>query len=288
MRFSLKVYRALTFPKGKPSHFLSLRLTASATCLEGPGTATGWGSWEWMEPATLPYCGSAPLPAEILLRWNLDPLLLLILGAGYLIFRQMGARQGALVAGFAVLAVLFVSPLCALSSALFSARTVHHVLLITVAAPLIALALPRRSGGLVMWTVVHAIVLWAWHAPAAYAFALAHDAGYALMQATLLGTAICFWRAVVSSTAPAAGAALLGTMMQMGLLGALLTFAGRAIYAWHWTTTQAWGLSPVEDQQLAGLVMWVPGGGAYLLAALYLAGAWMRTREDATAGPMPA
>jgi len=236
-----------------------------------------------MEPDTLPYCGGAPLPAELLTRWNFDPVLIALLAAAFLLCRRAGGRVGPLVAGFAALAILFVSPLCALASALFSARTVHHVLLIALAAPLIAIALPRlgqgRRGALAAWTLAHAAILWAWHAPAAYAFALASYGGYALMQLTLLGSAIGFWRAVIASPGPAAGTALLATMMQMGLLGALLTFAGTAIYRWHWITTQAWSLSPLEDQQLAGLVMWVPGAGAYLFAALYLAGCWLRDRE---------
>ncbi|HUD29165.1 MAG TPA: cytochrome c oxidase assembly protein [Novosphingobium sp.] len=232
-----------------------------------------------MQPDILPYCGGAPLPAELLGRWNLDPALMGILALAFVLCRRAGARTMPLVAGFAILLVLFVSPFCALTSALFSARTVHHVALIALAAPLIATAFPRRPGALAGWTVVHAAVLWAWHAPEAYAFALGSHGGYALMQATLLGSAIGFWRAVIAAPAPAAGGALLATMMQMGLLGALLTFAGTAIYRWHWTTTQPWALSPLEDQQLAGLVMWVPGAGAYLFAALYLAGAWLRGRE---------
>ena len=55
---------------------------------------------------------------------------------------------------------------------------------------------------------------------------------------------------------------------EMGLLGALLTFSQNAIYAPHALTTAAWGLSPLEDQQLAGLIMWAPGALAYLAAAL--------------------
>ncbi|EJL35077.1 cytochrome c oxidase assembly protein [Novosphingobium sp. AP12] len=237
-----------------------------------------------MEPDTLPYCGGTPLPAELVSRWNFDPLVMGLLAMGFLLCRKAGARSGPLLGGFAVLTLLFVSPFCALTSALFSARTVHHVLLIALAAPLVAMAFRRESkggpGALAAWTLAHAAILWAWHAPSAYAFALGSYVGYALMQATLLGSAIGFWRAVIASPGPAAGTALLATMMQMGLLGALLTFAGTAIYRWHWITTQAWGLSPLEDQQLAGLVMWVPGAGAYLFAALYLAGSWLRGRES--------
>ncbi len=56
----------------------------------------------------------------------------------------------------------------------------------------------------------------------------------------------------------------------MGALGALLTFANRALYAPHWLTTQVWGLSPLEDQQVAGIVMWAPASLVYMLAALVI------------------
>ena len=81
--------------------------------------------------------------------------------------------------------------------ALFSARVTHHLILTTLAAPLIAYALPGARG-LVTWAVVHAGIFWAWHAPQAYSLALASDAGYWFMQLTLLGSAVGLWRAVQS------------------------------------------------------------------------------------------
>src|SRR3546814_7132584 len=65
-------------------------------------------------------------------------------------------------------------------------------------------------------------------------------------------------------------------MVQMGLLGALLTFSGSALYAPHLLTTQALGMSPLQDQQLAGLIMWVPAAGLYLGAAMFLLARWFR------------
>jgi putative membrane protein len=88
------------------------------------------------------------------------------------------------------------------------------------------------------------------------------------MQATIVGSAAVWWAKVLRAPAAGAAAALLATMVAMGLLGALLTFAGSALYAPHWLTTQAWGLSPLEDQQLAGILMWAPFGAIYLLAAM--------------------
>jgi putative membrane protein len=227
----------------------------------------------------IPYCGSAPVPAELWLRWNLDLIGLATILSLLLIGRSLRARPEPLVAGCAVLAVLFVSPFCALTSALFSARTAHHILLTAVAAPLLATAMRGAHGRPAAWAAVHALIFWAWHAPAAYSFALQSDAAYWLMELTLLGSAIGLWRSVLAAPPPTAVAVLLGTMVQMGLLGALLTFASAPLYARHWTTTQAWRLSPLEDQQLAGLLMWIAGGALYLLAALRLASRWLAERQ---------
>lgn len=219
-----------------------------------------------------PYCGPAPGAGEW--RWNLDPAVLAVLGVLVVLSLWRGRVLGLAAAG--VLAVVFVSPLCALSSALFSARTVHHVLLVAVAAPLLAWTLPKRPvGPLVLAVAVQAAVLWAWHAPAAYEAALSSDGVYWLMQASLLGSAVWFWAAARAAPAPAAVAALLAAMLAMGLLGALLTFAGQPIYAPHALTTLAWGLTPLQDQQAAGLIMWAPAAGLYLAAALVLLGRWI-------------
>lgn len=232
-----------------------------------------------MQTIAVPYCGAAPLPAEWLTRWNLDPLPIAVTVALFFLLRARGASLAPLLGGCAVALVLFVSPLCAMASALFSVRVVHHVVLTTVVAPMIALAMPRRGRGLTAWTLAHAAIFWGWHAPAAYAFALSSDVAYWLMELSLLVSALGFWRAVRAAPAPAAIGALLVTMVQMGLLGALLTFAATPLYDWHAVTTLAWGFAPVEDQQLAGLIMWVPGAGFYLFAALRLANAWLGDRQ---------
>lgn len=201
---------------------------------------------------------------------------LLLLTASVWLWRSEAARRPLAAAAFLLLAVSFVSPLCALSSALFSARTVHHILLIKLAAPLLAWSLPRlRVGPLALATLIPAAVFWAWHAPGAYAAALSSDAVYWSMQLTLLGTAVWFWSAIRNASAPAAVAALLVSMVQMGLLGALITFAEAPLYAPHLLTTQAWDLSPLEDQQIAGLIMWAPAAAVYLLTALVILGRWI-------------
>lgn len=237
-------------------------------------------------PAWLPYCGPGSVPADWLGRWNLDPVVLaaLVVGLGLVLWRARGTERLTGAAALAVLAVVFVSPLCALSSALFSARTVHHVLLVAVAAPLLAWTIPsRKAGPLALATAVQAVVFWAWHAPGAYGWALSSDAAYWLMQLSLLGSAVWFWTGVRRASAPAAVAALLLAMVAMGLLGGLLTFAGQAVYAPHFASTGAWGLSPLDDQQAAGLIMWAPAAALYLAAALLVLGRWIGPDRQAGA-----
>ncbi|MGX9855082.1 cytochrome c oxidase assembly protein [Limimaricola variabilis] len=202
------------------------------------------------------YCGAAPLPELALRSWNLDPLLL----AGLLLLLVVlrNARTGPAAVG--VLAFAFVSPLCAISVGLFSARVVHHVLLVAVAAPLLAATLPaRRRSGVALSFLVSTALLWAWHLPAAYDLALSDVVVYWVMQLTLLGSAVWFWRSVLSARG-GIDAVLwsLAGLMQMGALGALLTFAPAPLYAVHGLAPLAWGLTPLADQQLGGLIMWVP------------------------------
>jgi putative membrane protein len=216
------------------------------------------------------YCGPAPDPGTLWARWNLDPVLL----AALVILAWTMRRDGRVLAGVAVLAVALVSPLCALSAALFSARVVHHVLLLAVAAPLLASAVvTRRPNSPALLLVVSTATLWVWHLPVAYDLALSNVAVYWLMQITLIGSATAFWAAILNRNQPPAVAVLatLGAYVQMALLGALLTFAPDSLYAIHATAPLAFGLSPLADQQLGGLIMWVPAGLPFLMIGAMLA-----------------
>lgn len=224
------------------------------------------------------YCGPAPTPATLPASWNTDAaaaVLCLLLIALYAM-RGERDRRAAFALAVLLVAALFMSPLCALTAALFSARAVHHVLLVAVAAPLLAASFPTRSGGrprgLALLVALHGLVFWAWHAPALYNAAIRSPGLYWLMQLSLLGTGVLLWRAVLRDTRTGAALlVLLATVVQMGFLGALLTFAREPLYPAHFLTTAAFGLDPRQDQQLAGLVMWVPAALPYLAAALYLA-----------------
>ncbi len=221
------------------------------------------------------------MPTDWLGRWNLDPVLLIALAAatGWMWhLSKTPADRRMIVGAIALSLLLFVSPFCALSSALFSARVTHHVLLVAILAPLMLFAVPhqrRWPGSLALWTGLQTISFWLWHAPGPYAAALSSNILYWVMQATLLGTAMGFWASLRRSAAPTAIAALLITTVQMGLLGALITFAGVPLFAPHLATTVPWGLSALEDQQLAGLIMWAPSAALYLGSALFVAHRWL-------------
>jgi len=228
------------------------------------------------------YCGAPPLPYDWFERWNFDPALLVALAVATAM--AMRSRHPHLaLASVGVLAVVFVSPLCALTVALFSVRAVHHVLLVAVAAPLAALAFPGRgSKFLGLAFVASTVTLWAWHLPALYDRALGDTAIYWLMQLSLLGTATWFWRELFAAPPVTASMVSILAMAQMGMLGALLTFAHTPLYASHAASTLPWGLEQVADQQLAGLVIWVPGIVPYALAtALIARRVWVRAAGTA-------
>lgn len=222
-------------------------------------------------PYWQPYCGAAPDPAHWLTHWNWDPALLVVvlglLAIGLIADRAHARSQ---IGAAAVMILLFVSPLCALGSALFLARSAHHLALVLVLAPLLAVAIgprafPRTS--VTLATIVQTACLWLWHVPAFYDRALANDGVFWAMQLSITATSAIWWVTLRGAGALEAATGLLAQMVQMGVLGALLVFAGRAFYLPHAVTTTVWGLTPLEDQQLAGLMMWVVGGGAYLLIA---------------------
>jgi putative membrane protein len=176
------------------------------------------------------------------------------------------------VASFAlamsVLLLALLSPLHHLAEERLWAHMVQHELLMVVAAPLligarplVALRLPLPkwlSDPLIAW-IAHAAAIWLWHVPGIFEAAAHDEVLHFAQHASFLVTALMFWWTVF--TRPGAGlASLFTTMLHTGALGALMALAGRSWYAGY----------SLEDQQLAGLVMWVPAGAAYPLAALYL------------------
>ena len=218
---------------------------------------------------------------------------------------------GALVA----LGLALLSPLDALSGALASAHMVQHLLLLLVAAPLLALSAPssailrgsplalRRASGrwrrrlglthgnlgflrhpATVW-LVSVGVIWFWHAAAPYDATLDSQLLHVLEHASFLVTAVLFWQVVVGVRGAARVSGGLGVLllfamaMQSVLLSVLLTFARTPWYSGYAATTAPWGLDPLTDQRLAGVIMWIPAGGIYLVVALALLVTWIRATE---------
>ena len=178
--------------------------------------------------------------------------------------------------GWLVAASAFLSPLCALSVALFSARIGQHMILILVAAPLIAMGLPperptKRPWRLWVSATALFLALWFWHMPIPYDATFTSVPIYWSMHITLFGSSIFLWRSLLEHPSHSTGQVLTAgslTFLHMGLLGAVLTFAGRPLFLWHMTTTQVWGHTPLQDQQLGGSLMWVPGIAFFLWSTL--------------------
>ncbi|AXE63994.1 hypothetical protein BBF93_06985 [Hyphomonas sp. CACIAM 19H1] len=221
----------------------------------------------------IPYCGPPPEASTLLANWNLDPFaisLVLIVLAGGLYARgsvRMTGHEPAYAATASLgLVIAFISPLCALTVALFSARSLHHLILLCMVAPALAMAfrrvrLPDGAGAAAFAAV--SLVLWSWHVPAIYSAAWNSNFIYWIMQFLLIGSGFAFWVSIFRSECGAGqvrAALLLAALAgQMGLIGAILTFSENILYTEHILLTDAFGLSALGDQQLAGLVMWVPG-----------------------------
>ena len=210
------------------------------------------------------YCGTPPTLADVWGRWNFEPVLLtcLALLAAFGLLRLQGSGRRFFLSAWFIATVLFVSPICAMSVALFSVRVSHHVALTMMVAPLLALALPRHwaeRGAMPAALVVSTMALWLWHTPDLYKAAFQHPAIYWAMQLSLLGSFTWLWLGLLRGPSTmSAGVTALTSAIQMGFLGALLVFAPSPLYLPHLATSAGFGLLPLEDQQLAGVVMWVP------------------------------
>lgn len=230
------------------------------------------------------------------------------------------ARQAAWFAGgWIALSLALASPLDSAGSFSFAAHMVQHEFLMIVAAPMLVLGRPlgiwvwslpaawrRRTGSathnpavsaawdsltrpLNAW-LLHFAALWMWHVPATFQAGLASNGVHALQHASFLFSALLFWWAVLGRQGgtQGRGAAVLylfTTMMHTGALGALFTMSESVWYPYYGSKAQAFGLTALEDQQLGGLIMWIPGGLAYVAAGLVLCARWLgRPPQGAAAG----
>ncbi len=211
--------------------------------------------------------------------------------------------------GWVAMACALVSPLHWLGERLFTAHMIEHGVLMIVAAPLLALARPmgaiawslptgmrpgfgaltRRISRSRAWLILtdpliaaasHGIAIWAWHMPALYNAVLANPAMHRLQHLSFLLTGLLFWWSILQARPRArnygiAIFVLFVTMLHTGVLGILLTLSPQVWYPQQAAFAAEWGLTPLEDQQLAGLVMWVPMGVIYTVAALAIAARWI-------------
>jgi len=215
--------------------------------------------------------------------------------------------------GWLALFVALVSPVHAWGQVLFSAHMTQHEILMLVAAPLLVLSRPlvtflsalpldwSRSLGkfakisalnrlwstltipLVAW-LVHAIALWVWHIPVLFEAVLHYEWVHTAQHLSFFITALLFWWALIHGPQGAMGygAAVLylfTTSVHSGVLGALITLAGSVWYPSYVGLTSSWGLTPLEDQQLGGLIMWIPAGLVYVVAGLALFAGWLREAD---------
>jgi putative membrane protein len=147
--------------------------------------------------------------------------------------------------------------------------------LTTIVAPLIALGLPVPRSGLasnpLIASTAFTATFWFWHAPAPYTATFQSDLVYWAMHLTTFGVALYLWRAVFNaprSRLIEATAATFIAGLQMALLGAVITFLPGPIYPPHLLTALLWGLTPLQDQQLGGVIMWAPTGALFAGAML--------------------
>jgi cytochrome c2 len=127
---------------------------------------------------------------------------------------------------------------------------------------------------------VHAAALWLWHIPRFFQATLGNDWIHSAQHVSFLGSALLFWWSLFYANGEVSyGASVLylfTTAVHTSILGALLTFAASGWYPDYAATTPAWGLTLLEDQQLGGLIMWIPAGLVYVIGGLTLFALWLR------------
>ena len=255
-----------------------------------------WASWSFDPGVVLPMA----LSAFLYLRGSLRQVIV------------SNRERVCFWAGWVMLAIALLSPLHPLGEVLFSAHMVQHEVLMLAAAPLLVLSRPlvtflwampfewRRNvgrwvkAGLVRscWLFltapfaawwIHAAAIWVWHAPFLFELTLRSELAHTAQHLSFFLSALIFWWALFFAQGRRAyGAAVFyvfTTAVHTSILGALLTFAPHIWYPAYAKTTQAWGLTPLEDQQSGGLIMWVPASLVYLVAGLALFAAWLKESD---------
>jgi cytochrome c oxidase assembly factor CtaG len=218
-------------------------------------------------------------------------------------------QAAAFAGGLLTLGIALLSPLAWLSGILFSAHMTQHEMLMLVSAPLLVFAQPilaalwaaprrwreswsnwtGRPGTVTAWRhltsplavfLIHGLALWIWHAPVLFEAALDHEGIHALQHLSFTLTAALFWWGMVHGRYGriAYGAAVVYvflTAVHSSVLGALLTVAPSVWIPSYAGAAASWPVNPLEDQQLAGLLMWIPSGVILIVFGLALFAAWL-------------
>jgi len=202
-------------------------------------------------------------------------------------------RPLSLMLGLATLGAVWLGPLPAMADRLFVGHMLMHMLVVALAAPLLAIGL---AGGRldfsarlpilfspILASVIELFVVWAWHMPTLHHAARTSTGAELLEQGSYLVAGLLVWLAAFGGVrhrrALAGIAGLLLTSMHMTLLGVLLAMSGRPLY--QHTGSALSGLSPLEDQQMGGVIMLAFGGSAYLIGGLYLLFGLLQDKRNA-------
>ena len=216
-------------------------------------------------------------------------------------------------AGVLSLLIALDSPIHEISEQLFWVHMTQHEIFMLISAPLLVLsrplitflwALPKNwrirttavanakivkrawlaiSAPVSAW-LLHAAALWLWHAPIFFVSAMQSELVHAAQHTSFLGTALLFWWALINnhSRRLGYGGALLyifTTITHMSLLGAWLTFSAKVWYTPYLQTAPAWHLTALEDQQIGGLIMWIPAGVLLTFVMLGLFIKWLQQSQ---------
>jgi len=219
----------------------------------------------------------------------------------YLILFGVGRRLGYFVAALAVALVALISPINALADGyLFSAHMLQHILLLLIVPALLLLSLPRTVSLAVRPRVLgHPLAgwiagvgaMWFWHAPALCNAAVSSHFVHALQTVSLLILGSVFWRQILAPreqerlAPPGAILYLFSACVTCGVLGIIITFSPVTVCSIYTlqpvdrfgllqTIRLGWGLTPEKDQQIGGLLMWVPMCLIYLSAIIAQIARW--------------